>query len=345
MNITIITVYNSQNHGSFLQAKALSNLLSNYGEVSFLDENYRKLTFINTLRIAKMHLNGIKELSLCVKIVKFDISEYFRFKKCWKTLRIKSKKSDTDVYVLGSDEIWNIRRRECSFPSFYGYGLNKPIISYAPSINNASVNDFKNKKNYVDSLKNVFAVSVRDNKSKIVIDEILDRNVDVVLDPTLLFDAPKVPFEYHKKYIAVYAFDNQLTNSNVEDIMKFSLDHDFDLIGAGRVIPWCKMFTTSIDGNPFYIYSNASYVICSTFHGTAYAINYHKNFAVFSNGNTKIDELLAEFHLEDRIVSKDNTLENILKKKIDYNNIDMILEKKRNCSLSFVKNAFSNIGK
>ncbi|MBD5097513.1 MAG: polysaccharide pyruvyl transferase family protein [Lachnospiraceae bacterium] len=341
MNIGLITVYNSYNFGSFLQAENLSYELGKYGEVFLVDGKVRKLIIPCLRRIKRNILTGRKVTDIFHGIF-FEMGEFLRMKKCWRSLKslpLKYADSQMDLFFLGSDEIWNVSRAECRCSLFWGEGLEKPRISYAPSVNNAVDNDFKSEC-YKTYLSNMKAVSVRDNHSKSVIEKKTDKNVSVVLDPTLL-NNPIVKKEYSigQPYIALYLFYGKLTAEEKKSIIKFARKKNMPLVSGGQYINWCDYNVHSYCGDPFYIYKNADYVITNTFHGTAYAINYNKRFVTFGRGNSKIVDLLFQFQLEDCMSKGPEYLTQQLEKNIDYNKVNDLLQKNRIQSRQFIRNA------
>ena len=52
-------------------------------------------------------------------------------------------------------------------------------------------------------------------------------------------------------------------------------------------------------------FRDAAFVITDSFHGTAFSINFNKDFYVFCNvqrGNSRFDSLLSQFALQDRVI-------------------------------------------
>ncbi len=143
-NIKIITVYGSYNHGSFLQAKCLYEALGAYGSVSFIDKNARKWNYFKTpfMRIKHNLRVNVKHPLRNIKTVLFEYTEAAKSKINWRKLP-SSSQTDCDVCVMGSDEIWNINRPDCRIPFFFGDGVAAKKIAYAPSVNNASKEDFR----------------------------------------------------------------------------------------------------------------------------------------------------------------------------------------------------------
>ena len=161
MEISIITVFGSYNHGSYLQALNLSKALSKYGNVQFIDYNTRQWNAFRTAyRRTKLFLRSSGQYNKFAKIACFEIREAMIIKKQQKKT-VHSDKFSGDVCVLGSDEIWNIKRSVCRYPVYWGDGIACPKIAYAPSINNSTEDEFEKNAQYITYLNNIDSISVR----------------------------------------------------------------------------------------------------------------------------------------------------------------------------------------
>ena len=341
--ILIVTVYGSYNHGSYLQAKALGEKLKNHGEVSFFESNTRKWKVIYTaLKRAKYFCRNAKNPIKIISVGVYELIEAFKLHRLWKKLPNTEDSDSHDLIVLGSDEIWNLSRKECRFPVFWGHGFKQSKISYAPSLNNSTYDDFEMFPEYVQYLNKIDCISVRDLSSKKILEKFTNKEISIVLDPTLL-SSPK---EYHikesKPYIAVYSFDAHISDSEQKKIVEFARSEKLNLVSVGQNVMWCDKCVHSKNGNPFYIFKNARYVITSTFHGTAYAINYNTEFIAFCKENDKVENLLREFELTERIFNSENGIEGILSKKIDYKKVNEMLQKKRHIAENYIKLALKS---
>ena len=88
---------------------------------------------------------------------------------------------------------------------------------------------------------------------------------------------------------------------------------------------------------------NADYVVSETFHGTVFSIKYQKNFAVVvrdSNYN-KLHDLLARFGLEDRMLTKERCLGEILAHGVAAEPIRNRLEEEKARSRQYLKEALA----
>lgn len=345
--ICIVTVYKSLNSGSFLQAQALRNTLLEFDDdVCLLDGNFRSWIPNGQLRriISSLIRFKFKEFGFHVRRV---INNY----KQWNRLphiSLKEANHRQDItFIFGSDEIWNIGRKKCDIPEFWGIGLNGRKIAYAPSINNTTIEQLQNALHYIDGLNEFSAISVRDNYSQNTLSNFIKIGFPIVLDPTLLHSV-----EYYKrtsykkfpfKYIAIYAFSlrpNDVSNikqfareNNLKTVMLSELNNNFDY-----------SFSMEIS-NPFLYYLDADYIITDTFHGTAFAINFQKSFVSLVRNNNKVKNLLSMFDLADYIAT-DLPYEDFKHKLLDnhelLNDACNKLEKMREYSLNYIKKALGN---
>lgn len=329
--ISIITVYKSHNYGSYLQAKALYEVCRRFDkDVRLLDAGQRHFM---TWGYFKWICTGI--------IRKHEFATFrlfwntFRYWSKMKSISLKAAKKRNDItYVVGSDEIWNVARANCNLSIFRAESVNGRIISYAPSINQSTDEQLR-KNNFEKALKRFTAISVRDTHSQAILTQITKHDIPVVLDPTLLFDRDfYIPAGMHlktfsKKYIALYLFDNMLSQEQISLIREFAKKENLLLVSIGLYMDWCDKVVPVPNFCPFLYYKDAEYVISNTFHGTAFAINFETQFVTIPNGTPKTIDLLNQFKLSERDISNAtdySNFSNLIKKEINYSNVN---EKKK----------------
>lgn len=344
--ICIVTVYKSQNFGSYLQAKVLRDILLQYDkDVFLLDGNFRpwllKSQFIDICR----NLYHIRLWQVWHTIYKI-----FHNYCLWRSLphiTLTEVRKRTDVtYVFGSDEIWNVDRDVCCIPLFWGCGIEGKKIAYGPSVNNATLYQLQSIGSFKKSLLKFSKLSVRDDHSSDIVSSLLGKNLPVVLDPTLLKSV-----EYYKKsgytklpykYIAIYAFF--LKDIDIQNIRSFAKDKKLKIVMLSGKNDWCDVCLNVKTDNPFLYYLDAEYIVTDTFHGTAFAINFQKSFVSLAYDNNKIFNLLSKFNLLDRVATNLSYKEfcHIMDVNVDFSKkIDGIIRRERELSLNFIKDAFS----
>lgn len=102
-----------------------------------------------------------------------------------------------------------------------------------------------------------------------------------------------------------------------------------------------------------YIIRNADYVCTDSFHGTVFSILFNKQFVCFRRFqdknrrslNLRMDYLFKRLNVPNRIVESVEELKRIYLNKIDYESINICIEKLRRDSLQFLFNSIGNFEK
>ena len=302
--VGIITLLGLSNYGNRLQNYALSHYIESLGFDCTTIKNYPELN--NPIK-------GIKYILYRLYINIRGLRNKDREKK------FNKNNFEYDYYVVGSDQVWN--------PYFGGVNnidllkfTNKSKISYAASI---GVNELPIK--YQNRIKKLLprfkAISVREDEAKTIINNIIDNDIEVLIDPTMLLDRSewdKVASNLNikNKYILnIFLGKNQ----NQDIINKFAKDNNYDVINLLD-----KNDPYYISGPQDYIslIKNAELVCTDSFHSSVFPILYDVPFIVFdryesnpitnskNKMNSRIETLLKKFKLEDRkfngILNKDS---------------------------------------
>lgn len=329
--IKIITLYNSLNYGAFLQAFALQSVLSDLGyNPSFYEVNRKMKSEL------RKHI-----LRKDVRKIPINYIQYLKYKKCWKYLNIDNNNIETaKACIVGSDEIWNIKNSSFYHaPEYFGMNINnKNIISYAPSANITTAEDMKE---YDENLnfEKFSKISVRDKNTFNLVKTMTQKDVSLVVDPTLLiknYSKYEAKINVKSKYILVYGY--KFSKSEIASIKKLKAKTGFKLYSIGMPQMWCdKQITATIFEFLSFI-KNSEMIVTETFHGTIFSILYNKNFVSFANNKSKLCDLLERFNLESRDASKKNLIP-ILEEKIDYAKVNKLIEKERKKSIDWLIDA------
>lgn len=309
------------NFGSALQAYALQRKVDELGyDAELIDYHYpneyhcakQGLTYFpqrSTFRL--FLLNVIARLMLALRLNKFKkkaeervnryelLKNYRRFyKKFFKLSRfydsiesVCDNPPDYDIYVTGSDQVWN-PRFVASDPVFFldFAGVGKPRLSYAASMSSRRI-DKEFEDSYKVYLEKYDAISVREKSTAEIVSKMTGRETDVVSDPSLLLDKDEwlgiCPKESLLKenflllYIQSYSYDPY---PNIVTFTKKMAEH----LGLKVVILLGLRKGYSIDGavtfetaGPFeflQLFRDAQFVVTTSFHGTAFALNFGKKF-------------------------------------------------------------------
>jgi len=231
-----------------------------------------------------------------------------------------------DAFVCGSDQIWNPSRFKGAAPFFLDFGPDDvPRIAYAPSLANDRIPESM-RDQYRKWLERFQAVSVRERPGCAAVEEATGIKPRWVLDPTFLMDgeewaaiAEEDP-NRRRKYVFCYFIGIENFIAACDTIRKVAqrLDADIVVLPKGRhslskgLCPEDQL----CGPRAFLGYvKNAAYVLTDSFHGTALALNFRKDFGVFrgrANSSfvykfVRVQDLLDALGLGDRVFSQGET--------------------------------------
>ena len=344
MKCGIVTVYNSENCGSFLQGYALAQFLKNCGhEAVFIRQNFgdhsasRRNYLIKQAKTAlRGNFRGVKLLAKRRTLFKQAIAKH---------LSVVEDAEGLDCCVLGSDVIWDVTgglfRNHHTF--FWGSQFYPAkVISYAASIGFAKKEDLE-KQNFIrDSLEKMAAVSVRDSASLELLQPYCDKAITLVCDPTYLlcraeYDAIAVPTDL-KNFIFLYYYGD-LPAADREAVRKLAAQEGLKIVTFGGFNQWCDL---NLPYDPLLflsIYDKADYVITNTFHGTVFSTIYEKRFAVVKNDKQKVLNVLKMCGLSDKMTETAEDYTAILHGNFDYEASRRNIARERANSLRYLSEA------
>ena len=193
MRAGIVTFHKADNYGAVLQAYALQKTLTDLGVDSLFlefDELDRKTeSFDSSARkgppafVERLREAGKARTAL------FDAFRN-RYIRCSVPLSMEQAvelDGQYDVFLAGSDQIWNLRLPEADARYFLPFAAPQKRISYAASFGMDEIPD--NLKDwYAERLSGFRAISVREERGRELVKELTGRNCAVCLDPVLLLD-------------------------------------------------------------------------------------------------------------------------------------------------------------
>lgn len=368
MKIGILTLPLTYNYGGILQNYALQKILKDMGhEVTTLNLPYnRNLPSWDILlkRFAKCLLTGFKSyvfyeikyngwLPLMRKETDKFIERYINLTEVIKDFN-SLKNKDFDAIVVGSDQIW----RPCMYGGnpantylAFAKEWKTKRISYAASFGSDTweLDDAKTKE--CSNLIRIFdAVSVREQSGVDLCLKYYNVNATQVLDPTLLLnsdeylhliDIGNVPKSEGNLFN--YILDGSETKesltlhiANVKKMTPFKVNSNDSNVKCPLEDRIAQPVESWLRG--FY---DADFILTDSFHACVFSIIFKKQFVVVANkerGLARFKTLLSTFGLEDRMIENVEDFEN-LKTVIDYDSVYDILDKKKEESFHFIKQA------
>jgi hypothetical protein len=212
-----------------------------------------------------------------------------------------------DAIVVGSDEVWNFRHPWYgSKPIFFGDGLKADrLVSYAASFGNHSALDGIHP-DWARKLHNFAAISVRDENSLHLASSATGREVELTLDPCLLF-APAIE-SGRGDYAVVYGhgFPKWLAGM----ARRWTGRSRVRLISVGYSNDWAD--EQLIDAGPMEfarLMAGADAVITNFFHGCVFALLNGKPWVTVPSDyrSIKIPDLAAMLGVGDRVIGEQTT--------------------------------------
>jgi len=360
MRIGIMTFHSALNCGAVLQAYALQTYLENMGhEVEFI--NYRIIKKKNIRDfIGKGFFKTIYKLEDIYQSCKHSKKDAFGYVlkrgelEYFSIEELQNNPPDYDVYIAGSDQIWNISSQtyldKAYFLDFGSPSIKR--IAFSASLGQCNVPKSLDQEIRQQLLK-FNAISIRENIGAEYIKSIIGgkKNIQQISDPTILLDINDYlkissikKSKENEPYIASYILSNY--NSEQLEILKYIKGKlNLNIINL-RNPDTCIRLLKTINKvvTPYqwlgYIY-NSEFVICCSFHAVVFSLIFHKNFIVITpNENQRILSFLKSLNMEDFIICQfDSTsIDNILEKSINWARIDNLIINERKKSINFLTN-------
>ena len=308
MNICIITVYNSENCGSHYQALALKTILERQGHiVSFLRRDGKSISHRKG-RTLKVAAAALKRGQIRWAFDCLSIYQSFEKRLCtYPIIEMKEIINKVDAIVIGSDTLWDLESPHFRKMKRIYTGLafpEKQSITYAVSIANTPKNVILEDPVMREGIIKLFDVSVRDEATRSIVQDI--RGVDplIVVDPTLLLDADeyaqyegKIPDRNH---ILIYSF-GKLSEEEKQQIIQLKEEQGSKIVSFGKYLPWADRNVPINPASFLSYFRYASCVVTNTFHGTVFSIIYRKPFYSFAFHSQKVKDLLNTYGLQERL--------------------------------------------
>ena len=365
MKVDIITMHCPLNYGAVLQTYALQSYIEYLGHSAEIID-YRPSYLVRTQKLfyignkhAKSNLlfatayimlklpQRIKIRRNFNKFIKRHLNlSNIRYNTCEELV---SNPVRADVYICGSDQIWNTALPNGSddayFLSFVQKGLKN---AYAASLAISTALDSKNKERFKRLLSDFSAISVREDTA-IPILSFLEKNIVHVLDPVFLLSKEEWITRFNLKettsdsYILVYPMgDGKNVLYQARQLAKDTNLPIFSISQSKKRESFVTKTFSNIGPVKFVeLVLNAKYVVTNSFHGTAFSIIFKKNFWACNIANTssRIESLLRCTGLTNRLIGDGNSTIDLLTAP-DYATLDEKQQDLIHFSKHFLENIF-----
>lgn len=356
MSITaaVITLHQVDNYGTQLQALATQKKLRKYfDDVIFID--YRRSdTYGPGLLNSFSKGNPVRAAAIAPTLLKWkSVFGGFRREYLKLTERIYLKDADfrdfediADVYVVGSDQVWNAGWNRGVIPAFYldFAPEDKPRFAYASSFGRSSIDaaEVEATRAYIDRFEEI---TVREQSGiGILRNQYGYDRVERIVDPTLAMPPsfwrsyePACPVK--GDFILIYnlnrsaEFDRyakRLSRRTGLPLYRFCTRYDQVLrCGKSLVIPEVLEFVSLVD--------HASLVLTDSFHATAFSINMGTEpVCIYPDAYSgRISEFLKLVGSEQRHVRDMDDLD-VVDRHVDFEAVEDVLARERRRADAYV---------
>ena len=320
------------NFGTTLQSFALCRKLQMMGHDVYFPIQCNPSSPIKELIKKTLYLFGYDKFKRRVEYAQSNqynglklygfIQKYYKIKTPYSVKNFEKIVMNTDLFITGSDQIWNVMYKFDPF-MFLNFAKDKKRIAYASSIGLSYLP--KEYKEQVKELINRFSyVGVREQTAVDVLSKLTGRSdIIQVIDPTFLLTSKDwgnlckdatYEIELPKKYILCYLIaNNSLYKEQLQDVVEKTGVKDI------VIIPSAENPNVELKNSMIYRYASpiefvdlirrASFICTDSFHATAISINLSKDFIVFkrfldadrNSQNSRIYDILDHYKLIDRL--------------------------------------------
>jgi len=354
MKIGILTFHRAWNYGAVLQCYALQEALTSLGydaqvidyRQPYIEKNYKVFLFKGTVKSILMpkkyrYLGFLHRLRILHNFKSFRN----KFLKLTPPCSANNIPTDFDEYVIGSDQLWVPECMANHFDRVYMGSFprekNSHIISYAISCNKRSIDKLTSQQK--EEINHNFSnLSIREFSSARHLENVLNRPVNVDIDPTLLLDKSAwrkliVNQKVHRRsYILIYYLPGREKCLSKKDFVrkakKIANLKRLDIVDLSNFSYSVEEFVSLI--------SNAEIVMTTSFHGIVFSLIFNRPLIALQfhdNKDWRYVELLKMVGAENSIYKKNFSLSDF--RAIDYDLVNRKLAELREHSLSYLRNA------
>lgn len=376
--IGIITIVKVNNYGAELQAFALQRKLELLGyQPEIIDYLYYKdwrfrdsrrsrplvplglrgrLAYFAKYRVAGMLADTLLPLlSKDARLRKERFASFHgrntKFSRAFRSMpALYSASLGYDVYMVGSDQVWNPSASSSIEPYFLTFApAGAKRISYASSFGVSSISGPLQGR-YKELLANIESVSVREDSGVELVRSLTGREARLVADPTLLLSKGEwsgymVPDQdAPARYVLIYDL------SDSDAVTRMALH-----IGTGMGLPVLRVCKRAfnvrkdagvrniLDAGPaefLHLVAHAAFVVTNSFHGTAFSVNFNVPFLTVvsarKKNNSRMASLLDAVGLSGRLVVDDAGDGPLPSLGVDFSGANSALARLRQASVDFL---------
>lgn len=369
MKIGILTFHRAHNYGAMLQAYALRHVLQRKGhDVEFIsyrqpkiEEAYRSWlwTYDPTSGVVANLKSLVANVIMWPKryrrrhaFVRFA-SVFLPETRKYDATELRTENLGHDRVFFGSDQIWTTRFLG-DFDSIYwgDIRLDKgKKIAYAPSMELRELTT--EQEDFIrPHLENFDMLSAREISMAKMLSDISGKQLQVVLDPTLLCSFEEyLPLVQRSRrvpanpYILVYQVGSYPKVRAIAQKISCILHYPIIEIASTVALYGRKGYKECYGPDDFVaLIANAAFVVSCSFHGTAFSVIFKKQFVsvLIESADSRAISFLSQINLMDKgIRDEGDVTEDVVKRGIDYTFVYQKLDELKSQSLKYIDDAIN----
>ncbi len=322
--IGIVTFHHALSYGAVLQTYALQNFLYELGidneivnyRCKFIEDRARVFKYIKGKSLKNYALTFLQAKSIYKSRKSSELfgERFLKMTKPYSKDTVAECADKFDAFISGSDQVWSPICVGFDPVYFLDFAKDGQKYSYAASFGMKNMPEDKISE-YKNRLSGFSGLSVREKSGKEFVDNLLNRESLIHVDPTLLLTADKWDKiasnpQQDEPYIFLF---NVLKPKN---LIKYALEladkkgmKIIYLSKTKKVKDSRITYIDSVTADKFVgLIKNAAYVCTNSFHGNAFSLIYHKNFIVETDTaigeNNRSKELMIKLGLKNRILAE-----------------------------------------
>ena len=364
--ILTITCHNVYNYGATLQQYALLHYLKDLGfdaqtinyKPPYLS-NHFKLTAVPArfnknivLKTAYLAIKLPGRLSDLKRKKNFDLFEEKHLDilpQLYKNNEeLKKDIPIADIYICGSDQIWNSFFENGKDPAFYLDFVPKEKLKIAYAASFAIDRIAEDLKPFVKAqVEKLDYVSVRESSAIHILEDLGIQNVTQVLDPVFLISAQQWADKFvspiPEKYIFVYDCDS---NPQIKQIAQAAASkHNWKIYTVDKNIDYAdKNFFHEDPAQFLSLIYHAQFVLTNSFHALSFSLIFNKHLFVFNRTeaiNTRMRDLMELAGISDLLL-KYNEIKDVEEVEIDFEMVNKKINQEIINAKEFLNRALAN---
>ena len=366
----IVTIFDNINFGTYLQVFATAWHVERCG-LTPLVIDYRRANSSLLVKLRELWANGSysrfeKALNLFGALVLVNLGKrrFRRFvsRRFQVTGQVFSSESELreaalecEAFMAGSDQIWNFNYNDGFDPVYFLSFTDAPKMSFASSLGMEAI-PVSIRDPLRLALSRFSSLSVRERSSiRLLADIGVRREIQHVLDPTMLLDkrdwldalsGRRLP-GLEADYLLIYSVEaatvervrKQAASIAKARGLKTYLVTAMDPLKA-RAYGADRVYSFATPEDFIQLFAHARYAIVSSFHGTAFAINFNVPFVAVAPElyPSRVTDLLDLFSLRKRLYAREGNPPSE-GEAIDWAAVNQVLRYHRQASLSYLRSS------